>query len=96
MTWQRSDMELFELLAESEHERWALWQRHVHRTCIKRDDGSILIPAGTVARWERQISTPYSELSEEERNSDRRQVNRYWSLIRDGQSPYPLLVSDGN
>lgn len=34
-----------------------------------------------VDRWERQIATPYAELSEAEKNSDREQVDRYWPLV---------------
>jgi hypothetical protein len=73
---------LYEQLAAIEHQRWADWQHHVHNTAgIRRPDGSILLPAGTVARWERQISTDYAELSEQEKQSDRDQVDRYWHLI---------------
>jgi hypothetical protein len=72
---------LYEQLAAIEHERWADWQRYLHSKCERNPDGSLTIPAGLVAHWERQIATPYAELSERERDSDREQVDRYWSLI---------------
>lgn len=74
--------ELVEKLAEIEHARWADWQRWVHDRCVANEDGSLTIPAGNVARWERQIATPYADLSEPEKQSDRDQVARYLPLVR--------------
>jgi hypothetical protein len=44
-------------------------------------DGSLVIPADLVKRWELLIATPYSELSETEKESDREQVRKYLPLI---------------
>lgn len=66
--------ELFEMLANLEHDRWARWQRYLHSRCTRNPDGSLTIPAESVAHWERQIETPYWELSERERDSDRKEV----------------------
>lgn len=68
-------------LAAIEHQRWADWQRWVHSQCTIGDDGSLIIPKELVDRWERQISTPYNQLSEPEQLSDLKQVDRYWSII---------------
>lgn len=68
-------------LADIEHERWAHWQRYMHNKCERRPDGSLLIPAFLVIQWERQIATPYSGLSEKERESDREQVRKYLPTI---------------
>jgi len=73
--------ELFERLASIEHERWADWQRYVHSKCVKNNDGTLTIPKWAVEQWERQINTPYSGLTEEEKDKDREQVMRYWHLI---------------
>lgn len=43
--------------------------------------GDLIIPAALAERWERQIATPYAELSETEKDGDREQVDRYWPLI---------------
>jgi len=75
---------LFEKLAAIEHERWADWQRYMHSKCDKDElvsTGRLVIPANLVEQWERQIVTSYAELSEEEKESDRDQVRRYWYLI---------------
>jgi hypothetical protein len=68
-------------LADIEHERWCHWQRYMHSKCERLPDGSIIIPAGLVNQWERQINTPYSKLTEEEKSSDREQVQKYLPTI---------------
>jgi hypothetical protein len=74
--------ELIEALASIEHERWSHWQRYLHSKCIPQGDtGDLLIPAELVKKWERQIDTSYSELTEAEKESDREQVRKYLPLI---------------
>ena len=45
------------------------------------DDGSLTIPQELVRRWTEQMSTPYSGLSETEKESDREQVRHYIPII---------------
>jgi hypothetical protein len=75
--------QLVDELAAIEHERWAHWQRYVHDHCERQQDGSLVIPAELAARWEAQIETPYVELTEREKDSDREQVRRYLPTIID-------------
>lgn len=73
--------ELKERLAAIEHERWADWQKWCHkilREQLGNQNGSL---EAVLERWERQIATPYSELSDEEKASDMEQVDRYWPLL---------------
>jgi hypothetical protein len=72
---------LIERLAAIEHQRWSHWQTYVHSKGTKSPDGSLVLPADLVERWERQIATPYSELEEKEKQSDRDQVQRYLRLL---------------
>lgn len=72
--------ELMEQLAAIEHERWADWQRYLHSKCECTTEG-LLIPYALYDRWNRQINTPYAELSEAEKESDREQVRRYAHLV---------------
>lgn len=72
-----------EQLAAIEHERWAHWQRYVHDQCERQDDGSLVIPAELATRWQAQIETPYAQLSEREKDSDREQVRRYLPVVID-------------
>lgn len=70
-----------EQLAAIEHERWAHWQQYVHDQCERQEDGSLVIPAELAARWQAQIETPYAELTEREKDSDREQVRRYLPVV---------------
>lgn len=74
---------LMERLATVEHERWSHWQRYMHGKAVKQPDGSLLIPPELVEQWERQLATPYSELAEKEKESDREQVRKYLPVIAD-------------
>lgn len=73
--------EVVEELASVEHERWSHWQRYLHSKCIRNEDGSLTIPAELAQRWELQMNTPYIELSDVEKQSDREQVHRYLPAI---------------
>jgi hypothetical protein len=44
-------------------------------------DGSVTIPASLALRWFRQASTPYTELSEQEKQSDREEVAHILPII---------------
>ncbi|HIB8541889.1 TPA: hypothetical protein ACWX5B_000300 [Stenotrophomonas maltophilia] len=72
---------LVEQLASIEHERWAHWQAYLHKQGQRQNDGSIVLPAELVSRWERQIATSYAELTPDEQSSDREQVMKYLPLI---------------
>lgn len=78
--------ELREKLAAIEHERWADWQRYLHGTTYEFDANGkhhYAIPPMLFKNWERQINTPYSELSDVEKVADMQQVDRYWPLIEE-------------
>lgn len=70
-----------EELAALEHERWSHWQRYMHEQGKRESDGSIIIPAALVTRWDNQATTAYANLSEREKDSDREQVARYLPVI---------------
>ena len=72
---------LVEELASIEHERWSHWQRYMHGKGVKMADGSLVIPADLIERWERQMSTAYANLAEDEKDSDREQVRNYLPVI---------------
>jgi len=73
--------ELMEELASIEHERWSHWQSYMHSKAVRQPDGSLLLPADLVEKWERQIATDYANLSEKEKESDREQVRKYLPSI---------------
>jgi hypothetical protein len=51
----------------------------VHSKGIRHSDGSLQIPYELVAKWELQIATSYSKLSEQESNHV--QVKKYLPII---------------
>ena len=72
---------LIEDMAAIEHQRWAHWQKYVHDQCERLPDGRLVIPSDLVRRWEKQIDTPYDQLSEAEKASDREQVERVLPIL---------------
>jgi hypothetical protein len=48
---------------------------------LKETTVPLLIPGHLVRRWEIQTATPYVELPEEQKESDREQVRRYLPII---------------
>lgn len=77
------DARALDRLAAIEHERWAHWQQYLHSQCVRQSDGSLVIPAELVVRWEEQIRTPYEQLTPEEQASDREQVRHYLPTVID-------------
>lgn len=75
--------ELKEQLAAIEHERWSDWQQYMHDKMGKLNglEDTFVLDGKHYKHWQRQIMTPYKELTEAEKNSDREQVDRYWPLI---------------
>jgi hypothetical protein len=55
----------------------------MHSQCVPQTDGSLSIPADLVRRWTKQMDTPYTDLTEPEKESDREQVRRYLPTIAD-------------
>jgi len=66
--------ELIEKLADIEHQRWSNWMQYVFSVSLVSDEGHLKTGPLYANRWRRQMNTPYSELTEEETQSDRNQV----------------------
>ena len=79
MTPTEQDKELREKLAAIEHQRWADWQKWVHKVLREANHSPEI--GDIQERWDRQIETPYEKLSDREKASDMEQVDRYWQLI---------------
>jgi len=86
-------MSILEKLADSEHDRWSRWQRHLHDKCVKAGrpgslvDRSLMIHSDDVERWERQMNTPYAELSEKEKDSDRKEAQHTLDILAEHEQP---------
>lgn len=77
------DEELIERLADAEHASWAHWMAYLFSLCYEDRDGNIVIPRNSADRWQKQMTTPYAELSEQEKESDRGEVWKILPIIRD-------------
>ncbi len=77
-----TEQELIEQLADKEHAGWAHWQAYLFSVCERASDGSMSIPTALVKRWQRQIDTPYVQLSEREKQSDRNEAAKILPIIR--------------
>lgn len=86
--------EFLEIGANLEHNRWSSWQAYLYGKCVRNEDGSLTIPVDSVRHWQRQIDTPYAELSEPEKESDRREVRTYLPLLRSSLEDVALVARE--
>lgn len=80
-----------EELAALCHDQWSHWMKYLFsksstlRMNSKELNTEInygkLIPKELVDRWERQMYTPYEELTEKEKESDRKEADKFINLI---------------
>ena len=76
---------MIEEIAAVQHEIWSHWMKYLFQCSFqfeKFKDGSALIPADKVKRWKRQMNTPYSELTEKEKESDRDQAQKVIRVLK--------------
>jgi len=64
-------------LAELAHAQWSGWMEYLFSKCTSNADGTMTIPKWAVDRWKRQCDTLYADLSEEEKDSDRAEADKY-------------------
>jgi len=76
---EQFDKEFIEKGADLEHQRWARWQKWCHK--VLRENCPSPELEKVLERWDRQIATSYSELSETEKESDRKETRNYLSLF---------------
>ena len=62
---------ILEELAELEHEQWAHWTEYMLENLTDED----------IKRWERQIETSYSELTEKEKDGDREWAEKVLKIV---------------
>ncbi len=70
-----------EQLSSLQHQIWSDWVRHMFEVSTANPDGTVTIPPKYVQQWQREINTPYDDLSEEEKDGDRKQVDKMKHLI---------------
>jgi hypothetical protein len=74
-----------EALAAYAHEAWSGWMRYLFSKCTRYnyydDHSGAIIPGWAVERWQRQMDTPYADLPEEEKVSDRAEADKMLALM---------------
>ena len=73
--------ELREELADLAHEVWAGWWRYQSTFGQTTPNSSMLLAGEKVTRWSRQARTPYEDLTEQEKQSDREIADRYMEIM---------------
>ncbi len=74
--------ELREELAAQQHRIWADWMKHLFTVSARSIDGQVTIPAQAASRWQRQVETEYSDLTEYEKDSDREQADKILGVLQ--------------
>jgi hypothetical protein len=77
--------DLREKLAALEHESWSGWMVFIFSKGrlldTGPDTGGFLIAPTSAVRWQRQMNTPYADLTESEKESDRKEADRVIALL---------------
>ncbi len=77
------DDKLVEAFANLAHEQWSGWMKYMFSKGPRRFDGTWVMSHSLRTRWERQMNTPYEELSEKEKESDRVEAKRMIEVFRE-------------
>ncbi len=64
---------IIEKLADLEHQQWAHWTKYLTRNFTEEN----------VIRWEKQRETPYKDLSEKEKESDREWARKVFEICQE-------------
>jgi hypothetical protein len=72
-----------EELADYAHEAWAGWMQYLFSKCQQdqHTPRNLIIPGDLVKRWDRQMKTPYKDLSEKEKDSDRIEAEKMLIIV---------------
>ena len=73
---------LIEELAGVQHKIWSHWMKYLFSVCAESLSGSTIISPDKTKHWKRQANTPYSELTEREKESDRDQARKTLDVLK--------------
>jgi hypothetical protein len=73
---------LQEKLADLCHSQWAGWMEYLFSQGTFNIDGTWTMPKWAVQRWTRQMKTKYQQLSETEKNSDKKEANKFLKIFQ--------------
>ena len=77
-----SENKQIEVIADFCHKQWIHWMTYLTSKISGTNEDQL-----SLQHWKRQMNTPYSELTEKEKESDREQARKFIKLIKnDGGS----------
>ena len=76
------DVILRNKLGEVAHSQWSGWMEYLFSKGELKDDGTWVMPSWAVQRWSKQMTTPFSELSDTEQESDREEADKFLVLFK--------------
>ena len=71
-----------ELFAKLAHKQWSGWMTYLFSKSQMNSDGSCTIPQWAVKRWTLQLNTEYANLSHDEKESDRKEADKFILLTK--------------
>lgn len=84
---------LREELADVQHAIWAHWMQYMFSCGTFDEQGNWIMPWDKARRWQRQMDTPYAELTDKERESDRDQADKVLAVLP-AVSDIPALLAE--
>ena len=83
----QSIMGVREQLAAYAHEAWSGWMKYMFSKCHDGLGDGLAIDKELVERWTRQMNTPYAELPETEKISDRDEAHKMLEIMAKAGAP---------
>ena len=74
--------ELREKLAELCHSQWNDWMVYLFSKGKFNNDGTWTMPVWAVDRWTRQMRTLYADLPTEEKDTDRKEADKFLEIFK--------------
>lgn len=77
----KENKELRDQLANLTHKQWVGWTKDLFSECVRKEDGSLTIPSYVVEGCEQQMNTAYKDLSESEKYSNMKEVDKFLDVF---------------
>lgn len=77
--------EWLEQMADITHDVWRHWMKHLFTQGYIKPDGSFIVKPEAVRRWKKQISLDYHDLTEREKQTDKKIVNDFYKFFVQSQ-----------
>jgi len=74
--------EMREELAELAHEQWSDWMEFLFSKGTFNANGTWTMPEWAVNKWAIQVGMPYDKLSKEEKDSYRKEADKFLAVLR--------------